>query len=66
MSTRYGSILLLIPALRLSTCGVPPTPRKLAQDAVAAMGGTEKLQDIRTLSTFADFVKAAAPPASSN
>jgi len=50
MSPRYRSILLLIPALWLSACAAPPTPRKLAQDAVAAMGGMEKLQGIKTLS----------------
>src|SRR3989441_3785819 len=50
MSTRYRSILLLIPALWLSACASPATPRKLAQDAVAAMAGMEKLQGIKTLS----------------
>src|ERR1051326_2332725 len=37
-------------ALVLTSCSSTPTPRKLAQDAVTAMGGVEKLQSIKTLS----------------
>ncbi|HYR43100.1 MAG TPA: MBL fold metallo-hydrolase [Terriglobia bacterium] len=49
MSTRTRSMLLLIPAVWLSACSSTPTARKLAQDAVAAMGGAEKLQGVKTL-----------------
>src|SRR5262249_21648937 len=36
-------------SLWLNACSSAPTARKLAQDAVAAMGGAEKLQSIKTL-----------------
>ena len=49
MSTRNRSILALVETLWLSACSSAPTARKLAQDAVAAMGGTQKLQSIKTL-----------------
>src|SRR5438094_3084505 len=48
MSVR-NSILLFVPALCLGGCSAPPTPRTLARDAVAAMGGAERLQNVRTL-----------------
>src|SRR5438270_14098107 len=44
-----NSILLVISALWLSGCSAPSTPRTLAQDAVAAMGGAERLQNVKTL-----------------
>src|SRR5262245_23746527 len=36
-------------AFALSACSSTPTARKLAQDAVQAMGGMEKLQSIKML-----------------
>src|SRR2546422_8316749 len=48
MSIR-NSILLFIPALCLGGCSAPPTPRTLARDAVVAMGGAERLQNVKTL-----------------
>ena len=44
---RFTVVILVI--LGLSACSSTQTPRKLAQDAVAAMGGTEKLQGVKTL-----------------
>src|SRR2546428_1339981 len=44
---RFTVVMLAI--LALSACSSTQTPRKLAQDAVAAMGGTEKLQGVKTL-----------------
>jgi hypothetical protein len=49
VSTRNRSFLVLVPALWLNACSSAPTARTLAQDAVAAMGGTEKLQSVKTL-----------------
>ncbi len=48
MSIR-DSILLFIPALCLGGCSATPTHRTLARDAVAAMGGAERLQNVKTL-----------------
>src|SRR5262249_16095 len=45
---RFTGIILA--AFALTACSSTPTARTLAQDAVAAMGGTEKLQSIKTLS----------------
>jgi hypothetical protein len=42
-------MLVLIPALWLNACSSATTERKLAQDAVAAMGGTDRLQSVKTL-----------------
>lgn len=42
-------VVLMAAALWLAACSAPPTARQLAQDAVTAMGGTEKLQSIKTL-----------------
>src|SRR3989475_4577342 len=49
MRFRNQSFLLFITALWLGGCSGPPALRKLAQDAVAAMGGAEKLQGVKTL-----------------
>src|SRR5207249_10896663 len=49
MRFRNRSILLFITALWLGGCSAPPALRTLAQDAVAAMGGAEKLQGVKTL-----------------
>src|SRR5213083_1113092 len=49
MRFRNRSILLFITALWLGGCSGPPAVRTLAQDAVAAMGGAEKLQGVKTL-----------------
>jgi hypothetical protein len=49
MFRRNRSLLVLLPSLWLTACSSAPTARKLAQDAVAAMGGTEKLQSVKTL-----------------
>jgi hypothetical protein len=49
VSTRNRSILVFVPALWLNACSSAPTARTLAQDAVAAMGGTERLQSVKTL-----------------
>ena len=49
MRFRNRSILLFITALWLGGCSGPPALRTLAQDAVAAMGGAEKLQGVKTL-----------------
>lgn len=43
------SIVLMSTALWLAACSAPPTPRSLAQDAVTAMGGAEKLQSVQTI-----------------
>ena len=48
MSVR-NSILFFISALWLSGCSASSTPRTLARDAVAAMGGAERLQNVKTL-----------------
>src|SRR5215831_20257564 len=45
---RFTGIILA--AFALTACSSTPTARTLARDAVAAMGGTEKLQNIKTLS----------------
>src|SRR5437867_4674245 len=49
MRFRNRSILLFITALWLGGCSGPPAVRTLAQDAVASMGGAEKLQGVKTL-----------------
>src|SRR5438093_13020140 len=49
MRFRNRSILLFITALWLGGCSVPHALRTLAQDAVAAMGGAEKLQGVKSL-----------------
>ena len=50
MSLRQRWLLFLVAAsLWLAACSTAPTPRRLAQDAVTAMGGMEKLQSIQTL-----------------
>src|SRR5437667_5390390 len=49
MRFRNRSILLFITALWLGACSGPPVLRTLAQDAVAAMGGAERLQNVKTL-----------------
>ena len=49
MSIAKRSVLLLLSLLCLSACSAPPTTRKLAQDAVAAMGGVERLQSVKML-----------------
>jgi glyoxylase-like metal-dependent hydrolase (beta-lactamase superfamily II) len=43
------STLLTFAALWLSACSMSPTPKSLAADAVAAMGGAEKLKAIQTV-----------------
>jgi hypothetical protein len=45
---RFTGIILA--AFALTACSSTPTARTLARDAVAAMGGTEKLESIKTLS----------------
>ena len=50
MSIRNRFTVVAFAVFALSACSSTPTPRKLAQDAVAAMGGMEKLQSIKTLS----------------
>jgi glyoxylase-like metal-dependent hydrolase (beta-lactamase superfamily II) len=50
MSMRDRFTAILLAAFAFNACSNAPTPRKLAQDAVAAMGGVEKLQSIKTLS----------------
>jgi glyoxylase-like metal-dependent hydrolase (beta-lactamase superfamily II) len=46
---RIQLTVLLTAAACLAACSAPPTPRQLAQDAAAAMGGVEKLQSIKTI-----------------
>jgi glyoxylase-like metal-dependent hydrolase (beta-lactamase superfamily II) len=43
------SIVLAIAALSLTACSPAPTPKRLLADAVAAMGGEEKLKSINTV-----------------
>src|SRR5215470_15241663 len=50
MSSRFRWLCLVSAAFCLSACLSTPTGRKLAQDAVTAMGGVEKLQAVKTLS----------------
>jgi len=50
MFNRNRFVVIVFAALVLSACSSAPNGRKLAQDAVAAMGGTEKLQSIKILS----------------
>src|SRR5215475_7721400 len=47
-SNRFTGIILA--AFALTACSSAPTARTLAQDAVAAMGGMEKLQSVKNLS----------------
>jgi glyoxylase-like metal-dependent hydrolase (beta-lactamase superfamily II) len=49
MSRGRQSIVLTLAAACLSACSTAPTARHLAQDAVTAMGGKEKLQAIHTI-----------------
>jgi len=49
MSIPNRFTILLSAALASSACSSTPTPRRLAQDAVAGMGGIEKLQSIKVL-----------------
>src|SRR5207247_2101028 len=50
MSLRQRLIVFIVwTSFWLSACSTAPTPRRLAQDAVTAMGGVEKLQSIQTL-----------------
>ena len=42
-------LILILCAVLGSACASTPTARKLAQDAVTAMGGTEKLQSIKSV-----------------
>lgn len=49
MSLPSRLTITLFAALALSACSSTPTPRGLAQDAVTAMGGAEKLQAIKIL-----------------
>lgn len=49
MSKGKRSIVLAIAALWLTACSTTPTTRQLARDAVTAMGGMEKLQNIQTI-----------------
>src|SRR5262245_41518790 len=48
MRNRFTGIIFA--AFALSSCSSTPTAHTLARDAVAAMGGMEKLQSIKTLS----------------
>ena len=48
ISNRY--LVVVFAAFTLTACSSTPTARKLAQDSVAAMGGKEKLEGIKTLS----------------
>jgi glyoxylase-like metal-dependent hydrolase (beta-lactamase superfamily II) len=41
--------VLAVLVVGLPACSTTPTPRSLAQDAVAAMGGTDKLKAIQTI-----------------
>src|SRR3989454_4167914 len=50
MSFRNRFTFVTLAVLALNACSSAPTARSLAQDAVRAMGGTEKLQSIKTLS----------------
>src|SRR5262245_26685029 len=50
MPNRNRFILIMSGLLAFSACSPTPTGRTLAQDAVTAMGGMEKLQSIKTLS----------------
>ena len=50
MSIRNRFIGIIVVVSVLTACSSAPTARTLAQDAVAAMGGKEKLQNIKTLS----------------
>jgi hypothetical protein len=49
MTMRPRSMVLAVAALCLNACSTAPTERSLAQDAVTAMGGKEKLQAIQTI-----------------
>src|SRR5688572_18278003 len=42
-------VVLMATTLWLAACSTPPSARQLAQDAVTAMGGAEKLQSIKTI-----------------
>src|SRR5262245_25995828 len=48
-SLSRSSLALFASALFLSACASAPTPRQIAQEAVVAMGGMEKLQSIKTI-----------------
>src|SRR5436190_3972543 len=50
MSIRTKFTAIIVAVFALSACSSTPTARKLAQDAVTAMGGMEKLQGVKTLS----------------
>jgi Metallo-beta-lactamase superfamily len=50
MSNRYRFAAIVLTVFGLTACSSTPTGRKMAQDAVTAMGGMEKLQSIKTLS----------------
>jgi hypothetical protein len=47
--TAKSTVLILVGFL-LSACSPSPTPKRLAQDTAEAMGGTEKIRAIRTIS----------------
>ena len=49
MSTWIRTMVLVLTALWLVGCSSTPPQRQLAEDAVAAMGGAEKLKGIQTL-----------------
>src|SRR5688572_1453800 len=43
------ALIVIATALCLAGCSSTPTARQLGQDAVAAMGGAERVQGVRTL-----------------
>src|SRR5262245_3338870 len=50
MSNRNRFAATVLTVFALTACSSTPTGRKMAQDAITAMGGTEKLHSIKTLS----------------
>lgn len=47
---RHPFVGIALAALCATACSPAPSPRRLAQDAVAAMGGADKLHAVRTVS----------------
>ncbi len=47
---RHSVIAIAAAAIGAAGCSTAPSPRRLAQDAVAAMGGADKLRAVRTVS----------------
>ncbi len=49
MRSQLALLAGVVVAVGLTACSSAPTPRALARDAVAAMGGPAKLQSIQTI-----------------